>query len=152
MSENIRIQDDGKEDPDEKNVIDERYHELECSAKQEAEAAAAAQKLNRTGAADAKTQAEGCNEEEAAASEAQAEAAVAAQQLEEAEAAIEKMQAEGSTEDEAARRRSGDAKSAAAKEETTSAGGVTRSQDNMTEKADEQQLKEVSKRIKKVHQ
>ena len=105
-------------------MIDERYHKLECSVKQEAEAAAAAQNLKGTGAADAKTQAEGCDEGEAAASEEQAEAAVAAQKLKEAEAR-KKRQAEGWTKDEATRSRSGDAKSAAAKEKTQNAGDGT---------------------------
>ena len=43
-SEKTMIQDDGKEDPDERNAIDERYHELECSVKQGPEAASATQK------------------------------------------------------------------------------------------------------------
>ena len=87
------IQNDGKEDPDERNAIDERYHELECSVKQEAEAAAATQKQKGAEAADAKTREEGCDEGKAAASEAHAEAAVAAQKLKEAEAARKKTQA-----------------------------------------------------------
>ena len=49
--------DPGKEDPDERNVIDERYHELECSVKHEAEAVAAAQKQKEAEAARKKTKA-----------------------------------------------------------------------------------------------
>ena len=36
LTENIMIQNDGKEDPDEKILIEERYHELECIVKQQA--------------------------------------------------------------------------------------------------------------------
>ena len=41
------IQDNGKEEHGESRPTDVRYHELECSVKQEAEAAAAAQKQKR---------------------------------------------------------------------------------------------------------
>ena len=73
-----------------------------------------AQKLK---AAIAKGKTEGC-EEETAASEEQAEAARTTQKLEEHETARE------------AARRSGDARFEVTKEETKSAGGVTRSQNN----------------------
>ena len=43
-SECSMIQDNGKEEHEERNPIDERYHELECSVKRETEAAAAEQK------------------------------------------------------------------------------------------------------------
>ena len=121
-SENIMIQKDGKEDPDERNAIDERYHELECSVKQEAEAAAAAQKQKGTEAADAKTREEVGDEGKAEAPEAHADAAVAAVA---AEAARKKTQAASP----------GEAKSAAAKKEAKKKRNVTRSQE-MTEEAE----------------
>ena len=133
-SENIRIQNDGKEDPDERNAIDERHHELECSVKQEAEAAAAAQKQKGTEAADAKTRGEGGNEGKAEAPEAHAEAAVAAvaaQKLKDAEAARKKTQAASP----------GEAKSAATKKRSKEKRDVTRSQEMTQEpkKGDENQ-------------
>ena len=64
----------------------------------------------------------------------EAEAAVAAQKLKKAGAASDKTQANERTEDAAARRQSKEAETAAAKEKTTNAGDVSRSQDNKNEK------------------
>ena len=119
--ESIKIQ-DGREESDEANVIDERYHELGCRIKHKAEAAVAAQKPSKIRARADMTQADGRSEGEAAAgTESQAVAGSEAQAA-------------------AAHNRSEDANAAAAKEKTKSAGDMMNKTKKGTKKQEDKKL------------
>ena len=113
------------------------------SRKNRTETAAAAQKQKGNEAAQAKANAEGDAEGEAAASDAHAEAAVAAQEQNEADTAKQKTQAEGWTNEGATGSRS--------KKTESSDDEIKRliKERRTIAREDKQQLKEVSKRMKK---